>query len=156
MYGNAQRFLVGGLRMIEHARNLKVIVYDEDEMNCFGGYLLECIQEHSESDVVAIEDSNHRVIKEMSNTTAEMNVVLQHEIIELDPKTMKRISEYNLQKENEGLLEEIEQHKRKIENLKTTYKELKTRIQAISDIGTDIWENGTEYKRKHDDEDYWD
>ena len=85
------------------------------------------------------------------NTTVDMTIELQHEIIQLDPTTMKRIAKHNLEKENEGLVKEIEKHKKEIEDLKKLYKTLQERLQTISDIGSDIWEHGAEYKNVDDD-----
>lgn len=138
--------------MIEFGRNMKIILYDEETMRCFGGHFLGFEMEEPEQiDATTLEDTNQRIIRRISKTTAEMTCELSYEIIQLDPKTMRRISRFNFEKENEKLLKDIEEYKNKIENLKTEYEELKTRLQAITDIGADIWENGTEYKKESDD-----
>lgn len=137
--------------MFGSGRNMKVILYDEDEMQCFGGYLSGVTMgEPYELDITTIEDSNQRTIRGISDTTAEMTVVLQHKIIELDPTTMRRIANHNLEKENESLLKEIESHKKEIDDLKELYKTLQERLQTISDIGSDIWEHGAEYSLKEE------
>lgn len=128
-------------------RNMEVILYDKDEMKCYGGYLSNVAME---LDCTTIEDSSHRVIRGISNTTANMVIELNQEIIQLDPTTMKRIAQYNLEKENGELLKEIGQNRKIIESLKKQYEELKFRLQTISDIGTDIWEHGTEYAEKEE------
>lgn len=132
--------------------NLKVILYDEDQMQCFGGYLSGITMgEPDKVDIHTLEEDNERYIKGRMNTTVDMTIELQHEIIQLDPTTMKRIAKHNLEKENEGLLNEIEKNKREVEELKKLYKNLQERLQTISDIGSDIWENGAEYKKDDDD-----
>lgn len=133
-------------------RNMQVILYDEDEMQCFGGYLSGVTTAAPyELDITSIEDSNQRTIRKIPDTTAKMTVVLHHKIIELDPTIMRRIAKHNLDKENESLLKEIESHKKEIDDLKELYKTLQERLQTISDIGSDIWEHGTEYEEKSDD-----
>lgn len=137
--------------MFGYGKNMKVILYDEDEMKCFGGYLSGVSMEQPEPiDATVLEDSNQRLVRGISKTSVEMTIELSHEIIQLDPTTMKRIFRFNLEKENESLLKEIEEHKKEIESLKTLYKELHERLQTISDIGTDIWEHGTKYAEKEE------
>lgn len=151
MHGNAWRFLVGGLEMFGCGRNMQVILYDEEQMQSFGGYLSGVTrQEPEQIDITTLEDTSHRVIRGMSNISTDITIELTHEIIQLDPTTMKRIAKHNLEKENERLLKEIEKNKKEIEDLKETYKSLQERLQAISDIGSDIWENGTKYIEKEE------
>lgn len=133
---------------------MKVILYDEKEMKSYGGYITEWTMGCSrELDATPLEDC-HRTIITIPPTTAKAVVELRQQIIELDPTTMKRIARFNLEKENDGLLFEIEQNKKKIEGLKGEYEELLKRLETISQIGKDIWENGTEYEREYDDYDY--
>lgn len=132
-------------------RNMQVILYDKDEMQCFGGYLSGVtMQEPEQIDITTLEDTSHRVIRGMSNISTDITIELQHEIIQLDPTTMKRIAKHNLEKENEGLLKEIEKNKKEIEDLKELYKTLQERLQYISDIGSDIWQHGTKYVEKEE------
>ncbi len=122
---------------------VKVIVYDETEMKSYGGYIADWkISSPVELDATPLED-NHRPIITLPPTTAKAVVELREKIIELDPTTMKRISRFNLEKENEDLLKEIEMHKKEIEGLENRYKDLKQRLKTIKEIGKDIWENGT-------------
>ena len=152
MYGNAWRFLVGGLEMFGCGGNIQVILYDEDKMQCFGGYLSGFEIEYQEPIFTPIEDSfSTRSIKPIGPFYAYTTLKLEHEIIRLDSTTMKRIAKHNLEKENEELLKEIEKNKREIEGLKKLYKNLQERLQTISDIGSDIWEHGAEYKKDDDD-----
>lgn len=138
--------------MLEFGRNMQCILYDEETMKCFGGRFLGITMEEPEQiDVSALEDTNQRFIRGISKTTAEMTCELSHEIIQLDPTTMKRIGKFNLEKENESLIKEIESHKKEIDDLKELYKTLQERLQTISDISSDIWEHGTEYKTESDD-----
>lgn len=135
--------------MFECGRSMEVILYNKDEMKCYGGYLSGITMEQPEQIEITTLDNIHdqRFVMGRLNTTAEVIVELRNEIIQLDPTTMKRISQFNLEKENEDLLGEIEQNKKKIKSLKKQYEELKFRIQTISDIGADIWKHGTEYKK---------
>lgn len=139
--------------MLINGRSMKVILYDEEDMNYFGGYLLGLtMEEESERiDATTLEDADCRFVRGIPKTTAKITCELLHEIIRLDTTTMKRIAKHNLEKENEGLLKEIKKNKKEIERIKTEYEELKNRLQIISDIGADIWENGTEYEKEDDD-----
>ena len=137
--------------MIGYGKNMKVILYDEDQMQCFGGYLSGVTMEEPDKiDIHTIEEDNKRYIRGRMNTTVDMTIELQHEIIQLDPTTMKRIAKHNLEKENEGLVKEIEKNKKQIEDLKEMYKSLQERLQSISDIGSNIWEHGTKYIEKEE------
>lgn len=140
--------------MLGCGKKMKVILYDEDEMQSFGGYLSGATMQ--EPEIAILEDASHRVIRGMSNTSTNITIELQHEIIQLDPTTMKRIGKYNLEKENKGLLIEIEKNKKQIEDLKKMYKSLQERLQTISDIGSNIWEHGTKYieKEEHEESDW--
>lgn len=133
---------------------MKVIIYDENEMKSYGGYLSDWQTGCSrELDVAMLEDTMQKIIT-IPPTTAKVVVELRQQIIELDPTTMKRIARFNLEKENEDLLKEIEQHKKDVEGLKEQYKDLSERLKTISEIGKDIWENGTEYERENEYDDY--
>lgn len=129
---------------------VNVILYDEKEMKCYGGYLGNFkVENPIPFDVTALSDTCRQIIK-MPQTTANAILDLRYQIAELDPTTMKRIARFNLEKENEELLEEIERNKKAIESLKSEYKELEKRLEIISKIGKDIWENGTEYEKEND------
>lgn len=133
---------------------LNVIVYSEEEMKSYGGYLADWKMEHPrEMDVSLLEDMTRKIIT-IPPTTATAIVELQQQIIELDPTTMKRIARFNLEKENKDLLKEIDSNKKQIETLKNQYKDLKERLKTIKEIGKDIWENGTEYERESEYDDY--
>lgn len=135
--------------MFGYGKNMKVILYDEDKMECFGGYLSEItIGKQLEIDVTNLKCSNERFVRGIADNTAEIVNKLNHEIIQLHPTTMKRIARHNLEKENHGLLKEIEKNKKEIEDLKKLYKTLQERLQTITDIGSNIWENGTKYTEK--------
>lgn len=133
---------------------MKVIIYDEKEMKSYGGYVAEWeMSAPTKLDATTLDDDYTKIIT-IPPTTAKAVVELRQQIIELDPTTMKRISRFNLEKENEDLLKEIEQHKKDIEGLKEKYKDLSERLKTISEIGKDIWENGTEYERESEYDDY--
>ncbi len=133
---------------------VKVIMYDEKEMKSYGGYLSDWkIGDSRELDVTMLEDMTQKIIA-IPPTTATAIVELRKQIIELDPTTMKRIARFNLEKENEDLLKEIEMHKKEIEGLENRYKDLNERLKTIKEIGKDIWENGTEYERESEYDDY--
>ncbi|MDE6314789.1 MAG: hypothetical protein K2M46_14445 [Lachnospiraceae bacterium] len=135
-------------------KNVNVIVFLGDEMKSYGGYLADWQTEGArELDATLLEDC-HRQIITIPPTRAKAVVELQQQIIELDPTTMKRIAMFNLEKENEKLLFEIEQNKKKIEGLKGEYEELLKRLETISQIGKDIWENGTENESENEYDDY--
>ena len=133
---------------------MKVIIYDEKEMRSYGGYLSDRKMGCSrELDVATLEDMTQKIMT-IPPTTAKVVVKLRQQIIELDPTTMKRIARFNLEKENEDLLKEIEMHKKEIEGLENRYNDLKERLKTIKEIGKDIWENGTEYERESEYDDY--
>lgn len=133
---------------------VRVIVYSEDEMKSYGGYLAEWkVDGRRELDAILLEDCCRKIVK-LPPTTAQAIVCLREEIIELDPTTMKRIGRYNLEKENEELLYQIKSNERKIESLKKEYEELQGRLERIKEIGADIWKNGTEYENEQDYDEY--
>lgn len=133
---------------------VKVIMYDEQEMKSYGGYIADWqMGSPTELDATTL-DADCRTIITIPPTTAKAVFELRQQIIELDPTTMKRIARFNLEKENKDLLREIEQRKKDIERLKGQYEDLSERLKTISEIGKDIWENGTEYEREYDDYDY--
>lgn len=133
---------------------VKVIMYDEKEMKSYGGYISEwSMSNPRELDVTTLEADCTKIIT-IPPTTAKSVVELRQQIIELDPTTMKRIARFNLEKENEDLLKEIEMHKKEIEGLENRYNDLKERLKTIKEIGKDIWENGTEYERENEYDDY--
>ncbi len=133
---------------------VRVIVYSEDEMKSYSGYLAEWKQQGGGvMDVTMLEDCMTRTIP-IPPTEAKAIVNLRQEVIELDPTTMKRIGRYNLEKENEELLYQIKNNKSKIESLKKEYEELQGRLERIKEIGADIWENGTEYENDQDYDEY--
>lgn len=133
---------------------VRVIVYTEDEMKSYSGYLAEWTEQNGGiMDVTMLEDCMARTIP-IPPTEAKAIVNLREEIIELDPTTMKRIGRYNLEKENEELLYQIKNNERKIESLKKEYEELQGRLERIREIGADIWENGTEYENEQDYDEY--
>lgn len=133
---------------------VKIIMYDETEMKSYGGYIADWkISSPVELDTTPLE-ANHRTIITLPPTTAKVVVELREKIIELDPTTMKRITRFNLEKENEDLLKEIEMQKKEIEGLENRYKDLKRRLKTIKEISKDIWENGTEYERESEYDDY--
>lgn len=133
---------------------MKVIIYDEKEMKSYGGYLADWKMGCSRELDATTLDADCRTIITIPPTTAKAVVELRQQIIELDPTTMKRIARFNLEKENENLLKEIEQHKKEIDGLKEQYKGLSERLKTISEIGKDIWENGAEYERESEYDDY--
>lgn len=133
---------------------VKVIMYDEKEMKSYGGYVAEWeMGAPTELDATMLEDMTQKIIT-IPPTTAKAVVELRQQIIELDPTTMKRIARFNLEKENENLLKEIEQHKKEIDGLKERYEDLGERLKTIKEIGKDIWENGAEYERESEYDDY--
>lgn len=133
---------------------VKVIIYDEKEMKSYGGHISDWkIGSPIETNVTTLED-DYKTFIAIPPTTAKVVVELGEKIIELDPTTMKRIARFNLEKENEELIKDIEKRKREVERLEKQYKELRERLKTIKEIGKDIWENGTEYERESDYEDY--
>lgn len=133
---------------------VRVIVYSEDEMKSYSGYLAEWTQQGGGvMDVTTLEDCMARTIP-ITPTVVKAVVILRQEVIELDPTTMKRIGRYNLEKENEELLYQIKNNESKIESLKKEYEELQGRLERIKEIGADIWENGTEYENEQDYDEY--
>lgn len=131
---------------------VRVIVYSEDEMKSYSGYLAEWTQQ-CDRVMNMTADCMARTIP-IPLTRAKAIVNLREEVIELDPTTMKRIGRYNLEKENEELLYQIKNNESKIESLKKEYEELQGRLERIKEIGADIWENGTEYENEQDYDEY--
>lgn len=73
------------------------------------------------------------------------------ELVKLDPTTMKRIARYNLEEENEALLKEINEHKKKIADIQQKEKVLRDRFEKAISMFKEIMDHG--YCDMDDDED---
>ena len=82
-------------------------------------------------------------------------IVTGKELVKLDPTTMKRIARYNLEKENEALLKEIETRKKVIDDLEQKEQVLSDRFRKAIATFKEIMENGYYDDGEEEDEDEW-
>lgn len=124
---------------------MQILFYDDNEMHVFEVLDFRPDKlEHDLVDMTTIEDDFQKVVM-VPHTKYTASIHIGEQLAELDPTTMKRIAKYNLDKENEALMEKIKKRTVALDKLNDTYAELSDRLERIKDIGADIWKNGTEY-----------
>ena len=124
---------------------MQILIYDDKEMHVFE--VLSFIPDEikfEEFDISSLEDYSKKVVM-VPHIIYTASIHIGEQLAELDPTTMKRIARYNLEKENEELLEEIKQRKVYLGELNEEFRNLSDRLERIKEVGADIWENGTEY-----------
>ena len=103
-----------------------------------------------------LDDDERRFIRSMAKPTV-IYLETGKETIELDPTTMKRIARYNLEEENKGLLKEIKERKKVIDDLEQKEQVLRDRFKKAISAFKGIMENGyyeNEYDKDSDCNDY--
>lgn len=124
---------------------MQILFYDDNEMHIFEVLDFRPDKpEHDLVDMTTLEDDFQKVVM-VPHTQYTASIHIGDQLAELDPITMKRIARYNLDKENESLLNAIKRRKTDLDKLSEEYKNLSDRLERIKDIGADIWESGTEY-----------
>ena len=122
--------------------NGQIIFYDNDQMMCFD--VKHFIWQNLPPDLVditALTDEVQAFVK-ASNRTIVTYLEPGEELVKLDPTTMKRIAKYNLEKENESLLKEIEEHKKAIAELESKEQVLRDRFTKAIGCFKSIMETG--------------
>lgn len=128
-----------------------IIFYDEKSMNAFNVSYFNL--KEPEPDMVEItlpEDEIRQFVKGMPEPICAF-IEKGEELVKLDPTTMKRIARYNLEKENEALLKEINERKKEIADIQQKEKVLRDRFEKAISMFKEIMDHG--YCDMDDDED---
>lgn len=123
-------------------------------MMCFDVESIEDITEPPEQiETTSVYGGTRTYVPAMMNPTTL--IVTGKELVKLDPTTMKRIARYNLEKENEALLKEIETRKKVIDDLEQKEQVLSDRFRKAIATFKEIMENGYYDDGEDEDEDEW-
>lgn len=138
---------------------MQILIYDDKGMRVHkvSDYAPNPVN-YAELDITKLDDMERKIafIPDMEYTA----VIQTKEVIaELDPTTMKRIAEYNLNKELEGLNRRIECVKVELGRLEGEMDDRKRKIDFIDEMFQRIWDddyfNEEKYAPKDDyEEDY--
>ena len=119
----------------------QIIYFSNQKMMCFDVESIEDITEPPEQiETTSVYGGTRTYVPAMMNPTTL--IVTGKELVKLDPTTMKRISRYNLEKENAALLKEIEERKKVIANLEQKEDVLHDRYRKAIATFKEIMENG--------------
>ncbi len=132
----------------------QIIYFSNQKMMCFDVESIEDITEPPEQiETTSVYGKTRTYVPAMMNPTTL--IVTGKELVKLDPTTMKRISRYNLEKENTALLKEIEERKKVIANLEQKEDVLRDRFRKAIATFKEIMENGYYDDSEDEDEDEW-
>lgn len=133
----------------------QLIFYDNEEMICYNvEHFLWQDCPLDLLDVTALTDEVQSFVNSSMARTTVAYLKKETEIIKLDPTTMKRIARYNLEKENETLLKEIENHKKVIADLKQKEDVLHDRFRNAISTFREIMERGYCEVENEDEDEY--
>lgn len=129
----------------------QIIYFSNQEMMCFDVESIEDITEPPEQiETTSVYGGTRTYVPAMMNPTTL--IVTGKELVKLDPTTMKRIARYNLEKENEALLKEIETRKKVIDDLEQKEQVLSDRFRKAIATFKEIMEHG--YSEDDDEDEY--
>lgn len=129
----------------------QIIYFSNQEMMCFDVESIEDITEPPEQiETTSVYGGTRTYVPAMMNPTTL--IVTGKELVKLDPTTMKRIARYNLEKENEALLKEIETRKKVIDDLEQKEQVLRDRFKKAISTFKEIMEHG--YSEDDDEDEY--
>lgn len=132
----------------------QIIYFSNQKMMCFDVESIEDITEPPEQiETTSVYGGTRTYVPAMMNPTTL--IVTGKELVKLDPTTMKRIARYNLEKENEALLKEIETRKKVIDDLEQKEQVLSDRFRKAIATFKEIMENGYYDDGEDEDEDEW-
>lgn len=120
----------------------QIIFYDSDKMMCFDvkKFMVKEPEKQMIETTLAGDEERHFI----QSTPEPICVFIEtgEELVKLDPTTMKRIARYNLEKENEALLKEIETRKKVIDDLEQKEQVLSDRFRKAISTFKEIMEHG--------------
>lgn len=132
----------------------QIIYFSNQKMMCFDVESIEDITEPPEQiETTSVYGGTRTYVPAMMNPTTL--IVTGKELVKLDPTTMKRIARYNLEKENEALIKEIETRKKVIDDLEQKEQVLSDRFRKAIATFKEIMENGYYDDGEDEDEDEW-
>lgn len=134
--------------------NLKIIVYNDEELHYMEGYILnmECAPQ-----CVSYDNGYERksYVGGM-NYTFGANCEPDKETIQLDPTLMKRIAKYNKEKEIKKLDEKIKGKQEKLKELENKIEDREKRWKKIQDYVAKIYDlDINDYDEDYDEEEEW-
>ena len=129
----------------------QLIFYDNENMMCFNvEHFLWQDPPIELLDITALTDEVQAFITSSSCRPTVAYLEASEEIVKLDPTTMKRIARYNLEKENEALLKEINERKKEIADIQQKEEVLRDRFKKAISMFKEIMDHG--YYDTDDDE----
>lgn len=144
----------GGINMVSANSMIQkgqIIFYDSDKMMCFDvEHFMVKEQEKQMIEVTLFGDEERHFIQSTPEPICAF-IEAGEELVKLDPTTMKRIARYNLEKENEALLKEINERKKEIADIQQKEKVLRDRFEKAISMFKEIMDHG--YCDMDDDED---
>lgn len=130
----------------------QLIFYDNENMMCFNvKHFLWQDPPIELIDITALTDEVQAFVTSSSRAPTVAYLEVPEEIVKLDATTMKRIARYNLEKENEALLKEINERKKEIADIQQKEKVLRDRFEKAISMFKEIMDHG--YCDTDDDED---
>lgn len=130
----------------------QLIYYDEKSMMCFS--VESCKDITPRQELVEHRSLNGNIVYIPTIPDPVELVITGIEKVELDPTTMKRIATYNLETENDALLEEINERQKVIASLEAKEEMLRNRFENAIASFRNIMENGCD--DEEDEEFDWD
>lgn len=120
----------------------QIIFYDDEKMMCFGvTHFMLKEPEIQTLEATCLDDDESHFIRSMAEPTV-IYLETGKEMVKLDPTTMKRIARYNLEEENKGLLKEIKERKKVIDDLEQKEQVLRDRFTKAISTFKEIMEYG--------------
>ena len=134
----------------------QLIFYDNENMMCFNvEHFLWQDPPIELLDITALTDEVQAFITSSSCRPTVAYLEASEEIVKLDPTTMKRIARYNLEKENEALLKEINERKKEIADIQQKETALRDRFKKAISMFKEIMDHGYCDMDDDEDEDEW-
>lgn len=117
--------------------NVKVIIYDDSTMHCYGGYLVNIEQSNEyATPPTRVINGNEFLPITLQNFT--VTGYLDKQFIELDPTTMKRILQYNTELELQELENKRQKAQKELNRLETSIKSLKKKFEEAQNFVADF------------------
>ena len=121
----------------------QLIFYDNENMMCFNvEHFLWQDPPIELLDITELTDEVQAFITSSSCRPTVAYLEASEEIVKLDQTTMKRIARYNLEKENEALLKEINERKKEIADIQQKETVLRDRFKKAISMFKEIMDHG--------------
>lgn len=133
---------------------LQIIITDKDNKGYIKAYEIHAtnIEIKDLAEMIRCMDGQAHYI-EVGHQEINLIVGKEPVAIELDEQIMKRVAVYNLDRNNQTLVKEIEFHESKLSDLKQEVERFNKILDSVKEIAKDMVD-GAEYERVTDYEDY--